>query len=159
MPTLLDLAGIEAPGTVEGRSMVGNERRGHLYGELGEGELASRMIHDGRYKLIYYPAGNRCQLFDLEADPQELTDIAGDPVQASKLAALKALLIEELYGSDLEWVADGALTGLPNRTYRPAQNRGLGMTRGHQWPVPPVNPGGLMAFFPEAPETQGEDNA
>ena len=80
-------------------------------------------------------------------------------MQTSKLAALKALLIEELYGSDLEWVADGALTGLPNRTYRPAPNRGLGMTRGHQWPVPPVNPGGLMAFFPEAPETQGEDNA
>ena len=41
------------------------------------------------------------------------------------------------------------LKGLPNRTYRPAPNRGLGLTRGDQWPVPPINPDGLMNFFPE----------
>lgn len=152
MPTLLDLAGIGCPETVEGRSMVGTDQRDMLYGEFGEEELSSRMVHDGRHKLIYYPAGNHRQLFDLETDPNELTDVAGDPTYADPLNALTARLIDELYGSDLEWIADGQLVGLPNRDYRPAPNRGLGLTRGAQWPVPPVNPGGLMVFFPETPE-------
>ena len=34
------------------------------------------MLHDGRYKLIYYPVGNRVQLFDLETDPEEFTDLS-----------------------------------------------------------------------------------
>ncbi|MCG8507868.1 MAG: sulfatase-like hydrolase/transferase [Rhodospirillales bacterium] len=152
MPTLLDLAGIDVPDTVEGRSMVSGPRRGHLYGELNEGEFASRMIHDGRHKLIYYAAGNHCQLFDLESDPNELKDLAGDPDHAEQVGKMKELLISELYGSDLEWIADGVLTGLPSRPYRHAPNRGLGLMRGHQWPVPPVNPKGLMVFFPESPE-------
>ena len=53
MPTLLDLAGIEIPASVEGLSMVGERRREFLYGEHCEGDNASRMIHDGRYKLLY----------------------------------------------------------------------------------------------------------
>ena len=77
MPTLLDLAGVDVPGTVEGLSMVGEERRGYLYGEWGEGPNANRMIRAGRHKLIYYPVGNRVQLFDLESDPGELNDLAG----------------------------------------------------------------------------------
>ncbi|MBF9052124.1 sulfatase-like hydrolase/transferase [Roseobacter sp. HKCCD9010] len=148
MPTLLDLAGVRVPGTVTGRSMLG-ERRDHLYGEFGEGELSSRMIHDGRHKLIYYAAGNRCQLFDLEADPMELSDLADDPGYGEILDRLKGLLIAALYGSDQDWLTGSTLTGLPNRRYRPAPNRGLGLMRGHQWPVPPVNPDGLMNFFPE----------
>lgn len=151
MPTLLDLAGINIPAPVTGRSMFG-EARTHLYGECGEGELGNRMIHDGQHKLVYYPAGNRRQLFDLERDPDELTDVAGDPAYGNVLGALTDQLMNALYGSDLEWITDGVLTGLPNRRYRHAPDRGLGMTRGHQWPVPPINPDGLMDFFPETPE-------
>ena len=33
------------------------------------------MIHNGRHKLIGYPAGNRVQLFDLQADPREFVDL------------------------------------------------------------------------------------
>ena len=46
MPTLLDLAGIDIPDTVEGLSMVGEERRSYLYGECGEG--ANGHPHDPR---------------------------------------------------------------------------------------------------------------
>ncbi len=153
MPTLLDLLGIEVPDTVTGRSML-RRPRDHLYGEFGEGELSSRMIRSGRFKLIYYPAGNHRQLFNLEDDPQELADLAGQPEHAGVLARLEGLLINSLYGSDLDWVRGRRLTGMPNRRYRPAPNRGLGLMRGHQWPVPPVNPDGLMVFFPEAPDTK-----
>ena len=151
MPTLLDLAGIPVPAAVTGRSMLA-EPRTHLYGEYGEGEISNRMIHDGRHKLIYYAAGNRFQLFDLEADPTECTDLADDPAYSNTLGHLKGLLAAALYGGDEAWLKDGEFVGLPNRPYRPAPNRGFGMTRGHQWPVPPVNPEGIMNFFPERSE-------
>jgi hypothetical protein len=46
---LLDLAGVDIPETTQGLSMVGDERRDMLYGELGEDQRATRMVHDGRY--------------------------------------------------------------------------------------------------------------
>ena len=68
MPTLLDLCGIPIPETVEGYSLVLDYRREHLYGEHFEDDSAMRMIRADRYKLIWYPTGNRFQLFDLEKD-------------------------------------------------------------------------------------------
>ena len=59
MPTLLDLAGLEIPETVEGSSMVRAEVRPYLYGECGVGPKSSRMIRKEQWKLIYYPCGNR----------------------------------------------------------------------------------------------------
>ena len=46
MPTLLDLAGIDIPETVDGISMVGDKKREFFYGEIDEGPRATRMIHD-----------------------------------------------------------------------------------------------------------------
>ena len=45
------LAGIEAPASVDGLSMVGESQRDWLYGEYGVGMQSTRMIHDGRFKL------------------------------------------------------------------------------------------------------------
>jgi len=137
MPTLLGLAGIEVPETVQGRSMLG-ERRAHLYGEIGEGARATRMVHDGRHKLIYYPAGNRVQLFDLEEDPAELTDFAESPEHTETRERLEGVLIAELYGGDEEWVEDGKLVGLAGEELTPGPNRGLSGQRGGHWPPPLV---------------------
>jgi len=137
MPTLLDLAGIPVPETVEGRSMFGDERREYLYGEVGEGDHATRMIRQGRYKLIYYPVGNVRQLFDVEEDPRELTDLSGSAEHAGVLEELTAKLIAELYGGDEAWAENGRLVGRPNREFRPGPNRGLSSQRGHHWPPPP----------------------
>lgn len=152
MPTLLGLAGIDVPDTVVGRSMVSNQAREHLYGEFGEEAHASRMIRAGRHKLIWYPCGNVFQLFDLEDDPDEMVDLADDPASTVTLYEMKELLRSELYGSDEKWVDGANLVGEPGRTYWPGPNRELSLTRGHQWPVPPINPKGGMKFFPEAPE-------
>lgn len=140
MPTLLDLAGIEVPSTVQGMSMVSETRRESLYGECNEGSTATRMIHDGRYKLIYYAAGNRVQLFDLETDPRELDDLASQEGYAEVRDRLTRRLIDELYGSDRSWVQDGQLVGLADQECRPSPNRGLSLQRGVHWPPPPVNP-------------------
>lgn len=135
MPTLLELAGIETPGTVEGLSMVSQRRRDWLYGEVGRGAEATRMIHDGRFKLIYYAAGNRSQLFDLQEDPRELRDLAGSPSHAAVYARLMALLVGELHGDDERWGQDGKLVGLPDRVYEPRPNRSLSGQRGIHWPA------------------------
>jgi arylsulfatase len=137
MPTLLDLCGLPIPPTVEGLSLAGDRRREHLYGEEGEGPAATRMVHDGRYKLIYYPCGNRTQLFDLAADPRELHDLAATAQARAVRERLTMLLLGELHGSDLEWVRDGALAGLPDRPVNPVPPAGLAGQRGSHWPPPP----------------------
>lgn len=130
MPTVLDLCGIEVPETVEGRNMLGPESCEYLYGEHNEDELATRMIRKDRFKLIYYAAGNRSLLFDLEVDPRELRNLADDPDHAPVLEELKALLVKELYGGDLEWLRDGELVGLPYREYKWVPDRNLSAQRG-----------------------------
>lgn len=139
MPTLLDLAGIDIPDTVEGLSMVGDERREYLYGECAEDASATRMIHDGRHKLIYYPVGNAVQLFDLATDPDELHNRADAPGYAEVRERLTARLIDEMYGEDQTWVEEGQLVGLPSRTYTPSPRRGLSGQRGVHWPPPPLD--------------------
>ena len=140
MPTLLGLAGITVPASVEGRSVLTDPHRSWLYGELGEEVLAGRMVHDGRYKLIYYPAGNHTQLFDLATDPHELTDLGQAPDTSEAGAArqrLQGVLMAELYGDDRAWVCDGELIGLPDADYRGGPNKGLSGQRGGHWPPPP----------------------
>ena len=138
MPTLLDLCGIETPKSVEGLSMVGDRKRDHLYLEVGEDDHASRAITNGTHKLIYYPVGNRCQLFDIRNDPDECTDLAGDKSLAGLQAELQALLIRQLYGGDEAWVKDGRLVGKPHKPFLPGGNRSFSAQRGDHWPPPPV---------------------
>lgn len=59
MPTLLDLCGVPIPETVEGRPLLAPDtpKREFVYGEVSEGNKATRMIRKGTYKLIYYPCG------------------------------------------------------------------------------------------------------
>ena len=138
MPTLLDLAGIEIPDSVEGVSMVGDHKREWFYGECDEGLRATRMICDGRYKLIYYATGNFSLLFDLEEDPQEMNNLANSPDHTGILNQLTETLMGQLYGEDESWIKDGKLVGIPNRNFRPGPNRGLTSQRGAHWPPPPA---------------------
>jgi arylsulfatase A-like enzyme len=148
MPTLLDLAGIEVPSSVEGLSMVGAQRREWLYGECDEGTLATRMVRDGRFKLIYYATGNRTQLFDLVEDPYELNDLATSEDHAPVRRRLTELLRAELYGDDEGWVQNDQLVGLPPRDFEPWPERGLKGQRGLHWPPPPQDPRGQMVGAP-----------
>ena len=49
------------------------------------------MIRHGRYKYVHYVA-YRAQLFDLEADPEELNDLAGAPAHAKTLEECRTRL-------------------------------------------------------------------
>ncbi|MFC1526254.1 sulfatase-like hydrolase/transferase [Candidatus Latescibacterota bacterium] len=129
-PTLLDLAGLPIPDNMDRLSLIGNEKRDHLYGEHGEGAAAMRMIRKGQHKLIYYAMGSRVQLFDLETDPRECRDLADEPGSAAVRQELEQLLISEMYGDDLDWVKDGKLVGLPDPGYEAIGNRALRGQRG-----------------------------
>jgi choline-sulfatase len=60
-----------------------------------------RMVRQGRYKLIYYP-GDAPQLFDLEVDPHERRDLAGEPQHAALRERLTARVLD---GWDPEAIA------------------------------------------------------
>jgi arylsulfatase A-like enzyme len=139
MPTLLDLAGVPVPRSVEGLSMVGTARRATLVGECREDANATRMAHDGRHKLIWYPAGNVVQLFDLERDPHETIDVAGDAAYAPARDALTAVLVEYAHGVDREWVRDGALVGFDPGPLNFRADRVWGGQRGLHYPLPPLS--------------------
>jgi len=130
MPTLLDLAGIAIPDTVEGMSLCRDPQRSHLYGEHWGDARATRMIRTERHKLIYYATGNRLQLFDLQEDPNEMTDLSEEPTHHQTLASMTALLIDHLYGDDRRWIRDGQLVGLDDQSFAPTPDRGLGGQRG-----------------------------
>ena len=130
MPTLLELAGVEVPDTVDGRSLLRSDRRDALYGEHFEGATATRMMHDGRYKLIYFPAGNHKQLVDLANDPREMRDLAGQRELADVQQRLEQSLIEHLYGDDREWIRDGRLVGMQEPARSGQDPRGLLGQRG-----------------------------
>ena len=94
-PTLGDLAGVPAPEGSEGRSLApildGRQAaaRDSIFTSYG---AVQRAVRDDRWKLIVYPKINKTQLFDLEADPAETRDFAGDPARSVEVARLTKLL-------------------------------------------------------------------
>ena len=130
MPTLLDLCGLAAPDSVEGQSVLSEARRDHLYCEHFEDDRAMRMVRTEQYKLIWYPVGNRFQLFDVDYDPNEMHDLSDDPTLAGVRQQMTDTLAAELYGSDAKWMKDGALVGEPDKPHELNPNRGLSGQRG-----------------------------
>lgn len=63
--------------------------------------VQQRMIREGRYKLVYYH-GERPQLFDLEADPDETKDLA---LSDDHAGVRDALLAQVLDGWDPDMIA------------------------------------------------------
>ena len=88
------------------------------------------MIRESQYKLIYYPVGNRVQLFNLDDDPDEIHNLAGIELHKDALQRLTTLLVNRLYGSDLDWIEEGRLVGLPDREWVPQPESGLHGQRG-----------------------------
>ena len=148
MPTLLELAGLPIPQSVDGLSLAGNQRRELLYTECLEDAKATRMVTDERFKLIWYPAGNIVQLFDLLEDPKELTDLSRQGDFGTVRARLETALVAELYGVDLNWIENGALKGFEQPAFTPVLNRGLSGQRGLHYPQPPTDLSGVVVGTP-----------
>jgi choline-sulfatase len=100
-PTVLDCVGIEREGpdtNLPGASLLAGAASGAMPSRTVLSEYhavaspsGSFMIRHGKFKYIYY-CGYAPMLFDLENDPYERRDLAGDPAFQSQLAACESLL-------------------------------------------------------------------
>ena len=90
-PTTCELAGIRQPKTVHGRSLVpilrgtATRTRSAIFGYFYDRQ---RMIRTDKWKLIHYPQLDKYQLFDLQNDPHELTNLADHPQHAATQRSL-----------------------------------------------------------------------
>lgn len=122
MPTILELAGVPIPDSVQGRSLLGSPKPREMVfcenimpevitnGDTGypfvpgkgiDGILHpdSKMVRTRRWKLNYYP-GHGGELYDLENDPGEWRNLYGEPAHQVTVAGLKNAILEWLVTVD-----------------------------------------------------------
>lgn len=129
--TFLEAAGVEPPDSFVGQDLVSppapREDILSQYFGTESGMYSSRMVRDTRWKYVWN-ALHRDELYDLDVDPGELTNLYGDPRHADELGRLRARLVEwmeevgdplcnswtkvELLGAPNAW--ERATRGLPN---------------------------------------------
>lgn len=102
-PTLIDLAGADVPGEMQGKSFAGllkptttpKDWRKSMYYHYYEYPQPHRVaphfgVRTERYKLIrFYGPHDTWELFDLKKDPKELSNVYSDPGMQSTVEALK----------------------------------------------------------------------
>lgn len=94
-PTLGDLAGVAAPQGGDGLSLkpvLEGKKSTHRDSLFTSYKNCQRAWRDERWKLIVYPQVAKTQLFDLQADPDEIRDLAGEADHASQVKELTAKL-------------------------------------------------------------------
>lgn len=108
VPTIMDYCGLPIPKLLEGRSMLPTTRdpavktNDAVFIEFNRYEIdhdgfggfqPMRAAFDGRYKLsIHLTAGD--ELYDVQADPQEMTNLIGSPEHAALRDALHDRLLD-----------------------------------------------------------------
>ncbi len=94
-PTLCELTGTAIPAKLDGRSLgpviAGKSENVRDFLFTGYKDV-QRAIRDDRWKLIRYPQIDKTQLFDLQADPHEMTDLSGKLEQTDRIRALLAAM-------------------------------------------------------------------
>ena len=126
LPTLLGYLGIEAPPT-DGRDLLAPRRRGDtppdVYTHLDVDGHRAASVMRGRYKLVLPQSpsqGVEPMLFDLEADPGELEDLAAD--RPDIVERMLGLLAERNLADEVE---------SPKRSRRTSSTRTCAGVSGH----------------------------
>jgi arylsulfatase A-like enzyme/Tfp pilus assembly protein PilF len=135
LPTLLEILGIEPPTQIPGRSQASAVRAASspsrsarsLYAEslvpfYTYGWAKLRAVRSGRWKMIAAPVP---ELYDLESDPGEITNLQADA--SEQLAELRREL-EELSGSPEN--GEGSMQDLDPETERKLRSLGYLSSRG-----------------------------
>lgn len=112
-PTILDLAGVDLPGYMQGRSLLPlfngeqpSDWRKAVYYHYYEGPPRVHNVarHYGirtdRYTLVHFFDNGEWELFDLKKDPEQLKSVYGDPEYADVQKRLKQSVreLQEKYG-------------------------------------------------------------
>ncbi len=92
-PTLLELTNVDSQESLDGKSLkpILADANASVRSEMGFAySKLMRAFRDERWKLIVYPPFNRKQLFDLQLDPDERTDLSELPEHQQRIADLTA---------------------------------------------------------------------
>jgi len=136
LPTFCKLAGTDVPDDVEGvdlSALIAGDSpavREQLFGAIDD----QHMVHDGAYKYLYFTADGQEQLFDHNADPNDLTNIAANKPEI--VAGLRQALIDRLQAIGSSDVVKGELRNDGHtdknarqlRRYNPLGWGGMGQT-------------------------------
>jgi choline-sulfatase len=142
-PTLVELGGAAPLPNATGRSLVPwltgqdvPEWPQEAYAEMapGLGLSPARMVRKGAWKLSHFHGYTAPQLFNLEADPQEFDDRAGDSSCAGRQEELLAAALDGWSGAEVEAIlrrrdADRQVLAAWYRDHRPSDP--------HHWAVAP----------------------
>lgn len=115
MPTLLELANVDRPRAVDGKSLVaalrgtGSVPRVWFHSEHAPCYGPAQAFHaltDGHFKYIWRPADGSEQLFDLDRDPKEERDLSKNAKDRELLERWRQRLVARLAGRP-EGFSDG----------------------------------------------------
>jgi arylsulfatase len=118
MPTLLDVAGLKVPKSLDGKSLLPFMRgrkpawRKWIHGEHSPtGGIPEGMHYlvDEKWKYIWFPKSGKEQLFDLQQDPNECSDLSKSPGQAVVVKRWRERLVQELRQRPEGFVKNGKL--------------------------------------------------
>ncbi|MCD4850102.1 arylsulfatase [Arthrobacter sp. AK01] len=121
MPTLLDLAGLPIPDSVDGKTLAPLVRgqsteavREVLHGEHVYWGQNLHWLTDGHHKYIWGSGKGTEELFNLDADPKECNNLADDARYKGELQKWRQRMVEVLTGREEGYVVDGSLVpGVP----------------------------------------------
>jgi arylsulfatase A-like enzyme len=103
LPTICDYAGVKGPAVMRGKSLreviEQPQQAGHEYvvSEMASGTTRSFMVRTKQYKYMVFPGtgGQKLEmLFDTQADPGEMKNLAGQATFAGEVERHRNLLVE-----------------------------------------------------------------
>ncbi|MET3870972.1 sulfatase-like hydrolase/transferase [Puniceicoccus vermicola] len=118
-PTLLDLAGVVIPPSMDGRSLVSyldgkepDDAPDHIFGQCF-GRFANLWVVNERWKYIWFAKTNEEQLFDLQNDPRETRDLSG--TNTENLQAMRKIMEGHVSGREDVTFDESALSPCANQ--------------------------------------------
>lgn len=124
LPTCLDAAGANDPGTLDGKSLLdlvrGKTEGWREYIDLEHDVCYAQENHwaaltDGHIKYIYCLYDGSQQLFDLDKDPHEIEDLSQDPDYAWTLKMWRGRLVKHFQERGEPFLVNGDLGVVPKK--------------------------------------------